>query len=126
MQARAPSPELRNTDDEAILFCEVRFPLKGDETRVAAVLDGIEEFEREEDDGARWRWVAAGSPMHRAAGHRSGGPGSDSSEDAIGTTMLGHAEIRRQTLVLSVNSESAPRGGGSCWHRGWAISRGLR
>ena len=111
MQAQAPTPELRNTDDEAALFCEVRFPLTGDETRVAAVLDGIEEFERGEDDGAHWRWVAAGSPMHRAARHRGGGPVSGSSEDAIGATLLGHAEIRQQALVLSVNSrERAERG----------------
>ena len=111
MQAQAPAPELRNTDNEAILFCEVRFPLTGDETRVAAMLDGIEEFEREADDAAHWRWVAAGSPTHRAARHRDGGPVSGSSEDAIGTTLLGHAEIRRQALVLSVNSrERAERG----------------
>ena len=31
MQAEAPAPELRNTDDEAVLFCEVRFPLEGEE-----------------------------------------------------------------------------------------------
>ena len=61
-QAQAPAPELRNTDDEAMVLCEVRFPLERDEAQVAAVLDGIEEFEREEDGELRWRWVAAGSP----------------------------------------------------------------
>ena len=95
VQARAPAPELRNTDDEAIVFCEVRFPLKGDEARVAAVLDGLEEFEREEDGVARWIWFAAGSPLHRAARHRRGRPVAESSESAIGTTSIGYAETRK-------------------------------
>ena len=111
VQARAPAPELRNTDDEAIVFCEVRFPLKGDAARVAAVLDGLEEFEREEDGVARWIWFAAGSPLQRAARHRRGRPVAESSENAIGTTSLGYAETRKRTLVLSVNSrERAGRG----------------
>ena len=110
-QARAPAPALRNTDDEAMVFCEVRFPLKGDEARVAAVLDGIEEFEREEDGEPRWRWFAAGSPLHRAARHRRGRPVAESSDNAIGTTSLGYAETRKGTLILSVNSrERAGRG----------------
>ena len=110
-QARAPALALRNTDDEAMVFCEVRFPLKGDEARVAAVLDGIEEFEREEDGEPRWRWFAAGSPLHRAARHRRGRPVAESSDNAIGTTSLGYAETRKGTLILSVNSrERAGRG----------------
>ena len=110
-QARAPAPALRNTDDEAMVFYEVRFPLKGDEARVAAVLDGIEEFEREEDGEPRWRWFAAGSPLHRAARHRRGRPVAESSDNAIGTTSLGYAETRKGTLFLSVNSrERAGRG----------------
>ena len=110
-QAQAPAPEVRNTDDEAMVFCEARFPLTGDEARVAAVLDGIEEFEREEDGEPRWRWVAAGSPFHRAARHRKGRAVTESSEHAIGTTSLGYTETRKGTLVLSVNSqERAGRG----------------
>ena len=110
-QAQAPAPEVRNTDDEAMVFCEVRFPLTGDEARAAAVLDGIEEFEREEDGEPRWRWVAAGSPFHRAVRHRKGRAVTESSVHAIGTTSLGYAETRKGTLVLSVNSqERAGRG----------------
>ena len=63
LRDRAPAPELRNTDDEAMLFCEVRFPLTAGEARVAVVLDGIEGFEREEDGEPRWRWFATGSPL---------------------------------------------------------------
>ena len=40
VQTRAPVSEMRNTDDEAIVFCDVRFPLQGDAARVAAMLDG--------------------------------------------------------------------------------------
>ena len=111
MRTRAAAPELRNSDDEEVLLCKVHFPLAADETRVASALDGIAELEREEDDAARWRWVAAGSPTHRVARHHGGGPAPESSEDAIGTTSLGHAEIGKRTLVLSVNSrERAERG----------------
>ena len=111
VQARAPAPELRNTDDDEMVDCDVRFPLRADESRVGAVLDGIEDFEREEDGEASWRWFAAGSPMHRAARHRRGRAGADSSQSAIGTTSLGYAEIRGRTLALSVNSrERAARG----------------
>ena len=106
VQARAPAPELRNTDDEAMVFCEVRFPLEGDEVRVAAVLDGIEEFEREEDGVARWRWFAAGSPLQRAAPYRRGRPVAESSQNAIGTTSLGYAETTKGALVLPVNSRA--------------------
>ena len=54
MQLQAPLPELRNSDNESIVFSEVRFPVAGDEAKVAAVLDGIETFERVEGDEAHW------------------------------------------------------------------------
>ena len=111
VRARAPAPELCNTDDEAMLLCEVRFPLTADAARVAEVLHGIEGFEREEDGEPRWRWFAAGSPLYRASRHRPGQSAMESSENPIGTTSLGYIETRKGTLVLSVNSrERAERG----------------
>ena len=113
VRARASAPELRNTDDEAMLLCEVRFPLTADEARVAEVLDGIEGFEREEDGEPRWRWFATGSPLYRASRHRRGQSATESSEHPIGTTSLGYIETRKGALVLSVNSrERAERGRG--------------
>lgn len=112
-QAHRPAPQVRNTDDEALLHCEVRFPLNGKRARVAVALDGIEALERddEEEDEAHWRWVAEGSPLHRAARHRRRRRGLEAPETAIGTTSLGYAEMRNATLVLSVNSrERAERG----------------
>ena len=111
VQARAPAPELRNTDDEAMVFCEVRFPLEGDEVRVAAVLDGIEKFEREEDGVARWRWFAAGSPLQRAAPYRRGRPVAESSQNAIGTTSLGYAETTKRSAGSAGQFASARREG---------------
>ena len=111
VRARAPAPELRNTDDEAMLLCEVRFPLTGAAARVAEALDGIDGFEREEDGEPRWRWVAAGSPLYRASRHWPGQSATESSETPIGTTSLGYIETRKGTLLLSVNSrERAERG----------------
>ena len=111
-QAHRPAPQVRNTDDEALLHCEVRLPLNGDRARVAEALDGIEELERnDEEDEAHWRWVGAGSPLHRAARHRRRRRGLEAPETVIGTTSLGYAEMRNATLVLSVNSrERAERG----------------
>ena len=48
-QAQAPAPELRNTDDEAMVLCEVRFPLEGDEAQVSG------------------RWAATGVPVRSRA-----------------------------------------------------------
>lgn len=109
-QAMAPLPELRNSDDEVLLFCEVSFPIVGDEAKVSALLDGIEGFERETEGVAAWRWCAPGSPVRRPA--RSRGRGSaNAPQDATATTSLGRAEIGAGRLKLSVNSaERAERG----------------
>lgn len=109
-QAMVPLPELRNSDDEVLLFCEVSFPIVGDEAKVSALVDGIEGFERETEGVAAWRWCAPGSPMRRAA--RTRGRGSSAApQEATATTALGHAEIGAGRLKLSVNSaERAERG----------------
>ena len=110
-RARAPGPVLRNTDDEAVELCEVRFPLTADVARVGEVLDGVEAFEREEGGEPRWRWLAPGSPMQRAARHRGKRPTADSSQSDTGTTLLGDVAVRKGMLVLSVNSQArAERG----------------
>ena len=111
MRARAPAPETRNSDDEAVLLCDVRIQVTADEARVAEVLDGIGGFEREDDGEPRWRWFAAGSPLYRASRHRRGQSATGSSENRIGTTSLAYVETRKGTLVLSVDSrERAERG----------------
>ena len=109
-QVTAPLPELRNTDDEVLLLCEVRFPIVGDEAKVSALLDGIEGFERDSEGAGHWRWCAPGSPTQRRARVR----GRDSvaaSGGATSTTALGFAEIEAGVLKLRVNSmERAERG----------------
>ena len=109
-RALAPLPELRNTDDEAMLFCEVRFPIAGDEERISALLDGIEGFERAADGAVHWRWNAPGSPTQRVARVRGGDPVA-APESAVATTNLGVAGISAGALTLRVNSrERAERG----------------
>ena len=109
-RAQAPLPELRNTDNETMLFCEVRFPIVGNETAIATALDGIENFERVEDSEAEWVWWGLGSPTQRVARLR-GGDSVTESESAPGTTTLGHVEFGTGVLKLSVNSmERAERG----------------
>ena len=110
LQAQAPPPELRNTDDEPMVFCEVRFPIAGREADAASVLDGIEGFERDEEGEPGWTWSVPGSPLHRMARRRRGDR-APKSEDDIGNTSLGHVEMGAGALMLSVNSrERAERG----------------
>lgn len=109
-QVMAPLPELRNTDDEALVLCEVRFPIVGDEATVSALMDGIEGFERDSESAGHWGWRAPGSPTQR----RSKALGRDAvaaPEGATPTTVLGQAEIEAGVLKLSANSmERAERG----------------
>ena len=107
---RARAPELLNADGEAMVLCEVRFPIEGERTKVAAVLDGIEGFERDEEGEPRWTWHGAGSPSQRVSHHRSGRPLPKTPGNSAWTS-LGRAEMREGTLVFSANSrERAERG----------------
>ncbi|MDE0052510.1 MAG: hypothetical protein OXO52_22230 [Rhodospirillales bacterium] len=106
LRAGVPLPELRNTDDEPMVFCEVRFPLAGDRAEIAAALDRINAFEK--DGEGRWRWLAPGAPPERAA--RLSGRGIDPALAEF-VTSLGVVELGMEALILSVNStERAERG----------------
>ena len=109
-RAGAPLPELRNTDDEPMVFCEVRFPVQGDRAEIAAALDRIDDFE--EDGEGRWRWLAPGSPPERAARH-SGRGGIDPALSEF-VTSLGAIELGTEALTLSVNSTGRAE-------RGWEM-----
>lgn len=110
LQAQARLPELHNTDDEPIVFCRVRFPITGDGAEVATMLDGIECFERDEEDEPSWTWSVPGSPLHRMAQLRRGDKVQESAS-MIGNRSLGHAEMEAGALTLFVNSrERAERG----------------
>lgn len=107
LRAGAPPPELRNTDGEPMVFCEVRFPVEGDRAEIAAALDGIGAFEA--DGEGRWRWLAPGSPPERAARH-SRRRGIDPALAEF-VTSLGLIELGTAALTLSANStERAERG----------------
>ena len=107
-RAMAPPPEIRNTDGDALVFSEARFPLLGDAAKTIAALEGIEEVERDDDEGLHWIWFAPDSQPRRA----SQGEGMViRTENEAGRTILGNIEIAGDTLVLSTNSEArAERG----------------
>ena len=107
---QAPLPELRNTDDEPLLLCEVRLPIIGDEAKVCSVLDGIEVFERIENGDVYWVWSALGSPSERLSQSRRGNSVAEPENDPSFTT-LGDVEIESGAVALRVNSkERAKRG----------------
>jgi hypothetical protein len=102
-RALAPMPEIRNTDGDQIVFSEVRFPIKDDAAKIAAILDEVDGFERDEADEPRWTWHGQGSPSQRMSRSRQEGQTFRSENDA-GRTSLGNAEIAGDVLVLSTNS----------------------
>jgi hypothetical protein len=63
--AQAPLPEIRNTDGEEIVFSQVRFAIVGDVAKIAAILDGIDRFERDGAGELRCSWHGRGSPSQR-------------------------------------------------------------
>jgi hypothetical protein len=109
-QARAPMPEIRNTDGEDIMFSEVCFPVLGDEAEIATVLDGIGGLERDGSEELRWTWHGRGSPSQRMSRGRHEGL-IFQSEDEAGRTIPGDVQISGDALVLSTNSrERAEKG----------------
>ena len=107
----APLPEMTNTDGDLILFSEVRFPIAGDEAKVTAIIDNIENIERNLPVvGASWTWHGLGSPSQRMTAKKRDGMTFQSVDDS-GRTSLGNIEIANGTLLLSTNSrERAERG----------------
>jgi hypothetical protein len=109
-KAQAPLPEIRNTDGEEIVFSQVRFPIVGDVAKIAATLDGIDRFERDDAGELRWSWHGPGSPSQRMSRNWQEGLTFGSADEG-GRTSLGSAEIVGDALTLSANSrERAERG----------------
>lgn len=116
-------PELRNTDGEPMLLCEMRFPLQGGMAAVAVILDEIPALERsyeadeaQESEGTEgsgtvmeWDWLAPGDPGYRFSRLRKGKALPEEitggTEDEIGVTRLGHVTLGPKALVLKVNSK---------------------
>jgi len=109
-RAQAPMPEIRNTDGEEIVFSQVRFPIVGDDKKIAAILDGIDRFERDDAGELRWTWHGQGSPSQRMSRNRQESLTLGSADEG-GRTILGNAEIVGDAVILSTNSrERAERG----------------
>ena len=103
-QLQAPLPELRNSDDELFILCEVRFPIVGDMAKISSALDEIAVFERIEDGETAWVWRGAGSPSQRLSQTRKGNPAAEPEEDST-FTRLGDIDIEPGAVVLRVNSK---------------------
>jgi len=102
--------DLRNSDNEPIALCNVRFPIIGDEAEISTALDGIEAFERIEGDEARWVWLAPYPRPHQSSPRGSRNPAYELM-DNYGNISLGRAVVESGTVALRVNSrERAERG----------------
>lgn len=112
--ANEPLPELRNSDDEEVIYCVVEFPILGDHAEVIRALDEIEGFERLNEKTA-WCWLERGSPPYRLAQQRKGSlkpkNASRSDKGEVGGTVIGRVTIDRNSLLLGTNSsERGERG----------------
>ena len=106
-RVQAPNiPDLRNTDGDALMQCQARYPLTagttGDDIR--AVLQARPEFRP--TSTTSWSWVAPGKPSAERSDH------ADTSQKSLrfeiwsedGALVLGDVRLDDNTLVLSVNS----------------------
>lgn len=98
-------PRLQNSDGEEIRFSDIIFPLRADPAEVAAVLDRVDAFEKEDEEF--WTWKNPNPPMPEEAEE-------DAEEEPMhlrGEMSLGGIGLDPGGLVLSVNSkERAERG----------------
>ena len=105
-RVQAPeNPDLRNTEGDELVLCEVRYPLAAGMTAddIRAVLEACPEFRPA--SATSWNWISQEKP---AAASRAGEQSQQSltfetwHED--GTLVLGNVELENKALVLSVNS----------------------
>jgi Protein of unknown function (DUF2384) len=97
-------PDLRNTDGDELLLCEVRYPLAAGTTDedIGAALEACPEFRRA--DATSWNWISQEKPAAAsdADAHSQGSLNLETwREDGL---VRGHLGLEDQTLVLSVNS----------------------
>ena len=108
-QHNAPLPELRNSDDEMMVSCQVRFPIKGDPGRAAALIGQIAGFDQLSGVEREWVWSAPGSPTRQFT--RGGEKKAEAPEAGTFPTTLGDVRIEDGVLRLRVNSvQRAERG----------------
>ena len=98
--SEAPRDGLRNTDDEPLVPSSVRFPLEGSTAEVAAALDELPEFDREDGGELGWSWLGREMPAPPLPEALTG----DDAEAGVGHPTLGQAEITGGALLLRVNS----------------------
>ncbi len=110
----APRPQLRNYDGDLIELCEVHFPIKGNGTDIAGVLEHSDTFAAS-DDGNVWQWYGE-TKFHESSAEFAPDMIDMQSPLNVGATvdkniMLGVLRLDSTTLILETNSvERAERG----------------
>lgn len=97
-----PPPEIRNSDDDEIVFTEVRFPITGKQSEIAAHLNEVGEFEQDAPDELKWTWHGKGRPSKRI---RKKDFTTLETDDNSGRTVLGGIQITDAAVILSTNSK---------------------
>lgn len=109
-QVLAGTPPPQNADGEKIRFSDVSFPVRADETEVAAVLDQIDGFERDADDERFWTWQDPDSPKAQILEDHEAHPDLDPMPSSR-ESALGIVGLEPDLLVLSVNSRERVKRG---------------
>ena len=102
-------PDVRNTEGDELMFCTVHFPFTTNATAedVGLVLGHRPEFRQE--NATFWNWVDTQNPTGALGVMK---PSKSGKLQTFGTTLddgslvLGNAELKEKTLVLSVNSRA--------------------
>jgi hypothetical protein len=100
-RVQAPQPELRNSEGDEFVLCEVRYPLAagikaGD---IRAVLAAYPEFRQA--SATSWDWIRQEIPAASRAGERSLTVETWQEDGAL---VLGRLVLKNKALMLSVNS----------------------
>jgi hypothetical protein len=102
-RARRPLPKLVNNDGEALLFSEVRFPFKsGDGPEIERRLDESRQWQRDGDSPPRWIWLLRN--VTQRLGQHTNGEVTFKTLTSAGGTIQASIELRKDALMLSVNS----------------------
>ncbi|MGH6943441.1 MAG: hypothetical protein ACREH6_04360 [Geminicoccaceae bacterium] len=107
------SPSLKNSDDDALIFCKTRFPLEDRERfdEVESRLDALAELSRDQPDLPHWTWRSTAASTRRPGNSRPAKGISLKTVDQDGALVLGSLRLEEETLILHTNSvERAERG----------------
>jgi hypothetical protein len=107
------TPDVRNAEGDELVFCTVHFPFAAVATVKDIQLALSHRPELRQENAKFWNWIETRKSIDVAGGMQSGAGNFRTFATTLddGSLVLGNAELKEKTLVLSVNSTArAERG----------------